>query len=144
MKTKRSTVNYTARIIALGLLAFLFVLTLVRSHAQTADKTTTSPAGIYTLVSIDGKKVPCAINHDGKKMDVQSGTFTVATNDQVKSVMVVSVGDQKDVRVQRIATYSEKNSELTMKWQNGGTTKGRVAGNTLTMTNEGMAYVYQK
>ena len=144
MKTKRSAVNYSARIIALGVLAFLLILTIARGHAQSADQTAASPVGIYTLVSIDGKNVPCSINHEGKKMDVQSGTFTVATNGQITSVMVVSVGDRKDVHVQRTATYTAKNSELTMKWQKAGMTKGRVADKTFTMTNEGMAYVYQK
>jgi hypothetical protein len=37
-----------------------------------------------------------------------------------------------------------KETELTMKWQNAGMTKGRIIGQTFTMTNEGIAYVYRK
>ena len=136
--------NHTPRVIALGVLAILFLLALARASAQTAEKAIASPAGVYTLTSVDGKNVPCTIDHDGKKMEVQSGTFTVSTNGQITSVMTVSVGDRKNLRIERTATYTMKNSELTMKWQNAGMTKGRVAERTLITTNEGMAYVYQK
>lgn len=144
MKANRSAVDYTVRIIAVSLLAFLLLCMLARGQAQTADKAATSPAGVYTLLSVDGKNVPCVINHDGRKMNVQAGTFTITTNGQVTSVMTVSVGDRKDIRIERTATYTVKNSELTMKWQNAGMTKGALAGQTFTMTNEGMAYVYRK
>ena len=144
MKVNRSAIDYTVRIIAISLLAFLLLCMLGRGNAQTADKVATSPTGVYTLVSVDGKNVPCVINHDGRKMDVQSGTFTISTNGQITSVMTVSVADRKNIRVERGASYTVKNSELTMKWQNAGTTKGALAGRTFTMTNEGMAYVYRK
>jgi hypothetical protein len=58
--------------------------------------------------------------------------------------MTFSVGDRKNIRSETRATYTVKELELTMKWQNAGTTKGRIAGQTFTMTNEGMAYVYKK
>jgi len=144
MKTNRSAINYAARSIALGLLAFLFLCALARGHAQTANQAATIPAGVYTLVSVDSKNVPCTIKHGGTTMNVQSGTFTITTNGHITSVMTVSVGDRKDVQVERTATYTAKHSELTMKWQNAGITKGHVAGQTFTMTNEGLAYVYRK
>jgi hypothetical protein len=132
--------NHTPRVIALGVLAVLLLCGLARGHAQTAI----NPAGVYALVSVDGKNVPCTINHDGAKMNVQSGAFTISTNGQITNVMTISVGDRKNVRVETHATYTVKESELTMKWQNAGTTKGRIAGQTFTMTNEGMAYIYKK
>ena len=132
--------HYAPRVIALGVLALLLLFGLARSHAQTAA----SPTGVYQLVSVDGKDVPCTIKHGGTTMNVLSGTFTISTNGQVTSVITVSMGDKKNVRVERQATYTVKESELTMKWQNAGTTKGRVAGQTFTMTNEGMVYIYKK
>lgn len=145
MKTNSALIHpiqkrYTPRVIALGVLALLVLCWLARGQEPTA----VNPTGIYTLVSVDGKDVPCTIEHAGRPMNVQSGTFTIGTNDQVTSVMIVSVGDRKDIRIETHATYTVKESELTMKWQNAGTTKGRVAGQTFTMTNEGMAYVYKK
>ena len=137
-------IDYTPRVIAFVTLVLLFLCALARAQAQTADKATSEPAAVYKLVSVDGKEVPCTIKHDGTTMNVQSGTFTITTNGQTTSVMTASVGDRKDIRVERTATYTVKNSELTMKWPNAGITKGRITGQTFTMTNEGMAYVYRK
>ena len=136
--------HHLPRLIALGLLALLLLGGLARSRAQSANQPAPAASDTYALVSVDGKKVPCTIDHEGTAMQVHSGTFTVTTNGQVTSVMIISVGDKKNVRIERTATYTEKNSELTMKWQNFGMTKGQIAGNTFTMTNEGMAYVYKK
>lgn len=137
--------NHTARFIALGLLAILLLGALSRAHGQTPEKAVVDPAGVYTLVSVDGKTVPCPINHEGTTaMNVQSGTFTITTNGQITSVMTVSVGDRKDMRCETHATYTLAGTELTMKWQNAGMTKGRIAGQTFTMTNENMAFVYRK
>ena len=49
---------------------------------------------------------------------------------EITSVMIVLVGDKKR-SIETHATYTEKNSELTMKWQNAGMTKGRVADKTV-------------
>lgn len=151
MKTKpfttchrRSATNFTPRIIAIAALAGLLLCALTRSHGQPADKATVNPAGTYSLISVDGKAVPCTINHEGTDMNIHSGTFTITTNDQITSVMNISVGEQKDIRIERHATYTQNGAELTMKWQSFGMTKGRVAGQTFIMTNEGMAYIYQK
>lgn len=137
--------NHTARFVALGLLAVLLLGALSRAHGQTAEKAAVDPAGVYTLVSVDGKAVPCTINHEGTTtMDLQSGVFTITTNGHITSVMTVSVGDRRDIRCETHATYTRSGAELSMKWQNAGMTKGRITGNVFTMTNEGMAYIYKK
>jgi len=148
MRTYRTRVNrdrtdYTPRVIAFFVLLVLLLWAAARGQAQAAEKAI-DVAGVYTLMSVDGRSVPSAINHDGRVMNVHSGTLTITTNAQVTSLMTVSVGDRKNLRVERTATYTLTNSELTMKSQNAGTTKGRIVGRTFTMTNEGMAYVYRK
>jgi hypothetical protein len=149
MKTNTTIINpvrnsYTPRLIALGAIAALLLCALARAHGQPAEKTAINPVGTYALVSVDGKTVPGTINHEGTAMNVQSGTFTISTNSQITCVMTVSVGDRKDIRIETRATYTVKDAELTMKWQNAGMTRGSLAGQTFTMTNEGMAFVYQK
>jgi len=149
MKTKTTTSHpvrnsYTARIIALAALAALLLGAWVRVHGEPAEQTGVNPAGTYTLVSVDGKKVPCTIDHEGRAMSVQSGVFTISTNREITSVMTISVGDKKNIRCETHATFTVKGSELTMKWQNAGMTRGRLSGQTFTMTNEGMALVFQK
>lgn len=149
MKTNSSSFgsareDYTPRLIAIMLLAFVLLCALTRARAQTTNQTAIAPSGVYSLVSVDGKTVPCTIDHEGTAMFVQSGTFTISTNGQITSVMTISVGDRKDRRIDTHATYTLRDTELTMKWRNAGTTKGRVAGQTFTMKNEGMTYVYRK
>jgi hypothetical protein len=142
-RVNRHRTDYTPRVIAFLLLFVLLLCAAARGQAQAVEQAS-SVAGVYTLMSVDGRSVPSTINHDGKGMNVHSGTFTVTTNGQVTSVMTVSVGDRKNLRVERTATYTLTNSELTMKWQNAGITKGRIVDQTFTMTNESVAYVYRK
>lgn len=144
VKAGPAQTNHTPRIIALGVLALLLLGALTRGHAQSANRSATDPVGLYTLSSVDGKPVPCTINHEGRVMEVLSGTFIISTNNQITSVMTVSVGDRKNIRIETHATFKLKNSELSMKWKNAGTTKGGVVGQTFTMTNEGMVYLYQR
>lgn len=136
--------NYTARILALGILAALLLAALARVHGGETPKPAADPTGVYALLSVDGKTVPCTVNHDGTAMEVQSGSFTITTNKQCTSVMTVSVGDRKNVRCETRATYKQAGSELTMQWQGAGQTKGRVSGPTFAMTNEGMVFIYRK
>jgi len=137
-------INHTPRILALVTLAILLLCAVARGRGQTPDPTTTSPADIYTLASVDGKSVPCIINHEGPAMTVQSGTFTITTNGRITSVMTVPVGDRKNVRAERAAAYTVKHSELTMPWKNAGRTRGRVAGQTFTMNHEVVMHLYRR
>ena len=137
--------QHIPRLVALGLLLALALCALARGRAQTTDRPAVNPAGEYQLASVDGKSLPCTIDHGGTPMIIQSGRFTITTtNHQCLSVMTVSVGDRKDIRIETRATYTLDGSDLTMKWQNAGTTRGRVAGQTFTMTNEGRAFVFKK
>lgn len=144
MKTNPHTCpTNDVRVLAIGIITALLLSAVVRVHGQTTTAPSIGLTGVYTLTSVDGKTVPCMIDHEGTAMNVQSGSFTI-TNGHCLSVMTVSVGDRKDIRCETRARYTVEGSELTMQWQNAGMTKGSVAGNTFTMTNEGMAYVYNK
>src|ERR1041385_3610434 len=35
------------------------------------------PTGAYTLVTVNGSKVPTTVSHEGSAIEVRSGTFTV-------------------------------------------------------------------
>jgi hypothetical protein len=36
------------------------------------------PVGTYSLVTVDGNKVPCAVQHEGHAMTINSGKKTIA------------------------------------------------------------------
>ena len=102
-----------------------------------------NPAGIYTLVSVDGKQVPCTITHEGAAVTVKSGLFTISGDGTCSSKVIFSVANS-DVNREVKATFTREGAKLTMKWQGAGTTIGSVEGNTFTMDNEGMVFAYRK
>jgi hypothetical protein len=110
-------------------------------HAKAASET--SLAGTYRLVSLDGNKVPCTVQHEGVTMNVKSGGFTINSDGTCSSKMVFSVSGKEASREVK-ATYTREGSKLTMKWEGAGTTKGTLESDTFTMNNEGMILVYKK
>lgn len=102
------------------------------------------PVGNYTLASIDGKNVPCALTHGGHAMTVNSGSFLINADGTCHSKMLFTVGTGGEVNREVKATYTQRGAMLTMKWEGAGTTIGNVEGNTFTMTNEGMVLTYRK
>jgi len=102
------------------------------------------PVGNYALVSVDGKQVPCTVQHDGQSVAVKSGTFTINPDGTCSSRVAFSApsGDEHSREVK--AQYTQQGSKLTMKWEGAGTTTGTVEGDTFTMNNEGMIFRYRK
>lgn len=101
-------------------------------------------SGVYTLVSVNGKAVPSSVSHDGNALQVRSGSFTINADGtcSTKTVFVPPAGQEATREVS--ATYTKDGAKLTMQWQGAGMTTGTVEGNTFTMDNEGMLFVYKK
>ncbi len=109
-----------------------------------ATTAASDPAGTYTLVSIDGKPVPCTISHEGASPTIKSGTFIINSDGTCTSTMLFSVPPGGDSTREVHATFTREGSTLTMRWQGAGITTGTVQGNTFTMNNEGMALAYRR
>jgi hypothetical protein len=103
-----------------------------------------SPAGVYTLVSVNGSKLPATISHDGARLEVLSGTFTIGEDSTCSSRMVFIPPNGQEVVREVKATYTQTGGKLRMKWAGAGLTTGTVKDNTFTMDNEGMLLSYQK
>lgn len=103
-----------------------------------------NPSGVYTLASVNGVHVPGDISHEGTSLKVLSGTMTINTDGTTnsKTVFVSPAGTEMTREV--TATYTKNGSRLAMQWQGAGTTVGTVQGDTFTMINEGMEFVYSK
>ncbi len=109
--------------------------------------TTTPPsdvAGTYRLQSVDGKTLPAGVSHDGHKLEIRSGAFTIQTNGTCSSHMVFVPPSGSEATRDVKATYTLDGTTLRMQWEGAGKTMGSVLGNTFTMTNEGMVLVYQR
>ena len=102
------------------------------------------PTGVYSLVSVNGNKVPASVSHEGATLQVRSGSFTIKADGTcgTKTVFVPPSGQEATREVN--ATYTREGSKLTMQWQGAGTTTGTIEGNSFTMDNEGMVLVYKK
>jgi hypothetical protein len=100
-----------------------------------------SPVGTYALVSIDGNKVPCTLQHEGHTMAIDSGAFIINPDGTCSSKMVLS---GRDSAIEVKASYTRQDSKLTMHWQGAGMTTATVEGDSFTMNNEGMVFAYRK
>jgi hypothetical protein len=149
MKTNSIATNVvletsTSRILALGLLALLLLLALTGCKNTASTNAEIHPAGVYTLVSVDGKSVPCDLTHEGASPTIKSGVFTVNADGTCRSLITFALPERGDMSREVKATYTRAGAELTMRWEGAGTTKGQLNGNQFTMNNEGMIFSYQK
>ena len=128
----------------LGLLALSLAVVWIGCKHTSQVATDPNPAGTYTLVSVDGKPVPCRLTHEGANVIMKSASFIISTNGTCDSKSVFCVESYPDVHREVKATYTLEGSKLTMKWEGAGMTTGNIEGNKFTMNNEGMIMVYQK
>jgi len=136
--------TYIPRIVALGLLAILMLLAMTGCKNETRTAADINPAGVYTLVSVNDKSVPCTLTHEGAAMTVKSGVFTINADGSCLSQITFAVPPHQDINREVKATYTRQGAELTMQWEGAGMTKGQINGSTFTMNNEGMVFSYRK
>ncbi len=123
----------------------LFVAAVSAGCQRNAKQTENSnPAGNYALVSVDGKQVPCTVEHEGHTITVKSGAFIINADGTCSSKSVFSGPSGGDVHREVKATYTRQGATLEMRWEGAGMTTGTVNGNTFTMNNEGMILAYKK
>ena len=113
-----------------------------KQRAETAEVGTA--AGVYTLVTVNGNRLPTSVAHDGTQLQVRSGSFTINADGtcSTKTVFVPPSGTEATREVS--ATYAREGSKLTLQWKGAGQTAGTLQGKTLTMENEGMVLVYER
>src|SRR6185369_12458700 len=68
------------------LLATGLLLSACKPEAKVAK--VSDPAGVYTLVSVNGNPVPASISHDGTALQVRSGTFNIKADGMCSSKTV--------------------------------------------------------
>ena len=148
MKTDKNRIPLKLSALAGHLLQLLFLLAvgLLVSACQPEAKVAASPdpTGVYALVTVNGNQVPASVSHEGVALQVRSGTFTINSDGtcSTKTSFVPPSGPEATREVH--ATYTKEGSKLTMQWAGAGTTSGTIEGNTFTMNNEGMLFVYRK
>ena len=104
----------------------------------------TDIAGVYTLVAVNGANVPATLEHDGAKLVIRSGAFTINADGTCHSKMVFLPPSGPEATRKVNATYTRRGPKLLMQWEGAGITDGTVEGDTFTMNNEGMVLFYRR
>jgi hypothetical protein len=109
-----------------------------------AGRTEPNPVGTYALESVDGKALPCTLQHEGQSPTIKSGTFVINADGTCSSKVNFSLPTGGDNSREVKATFKRDGAKLTMKWEGAGTTTGMVESNTFTLNNEGMTFTFRK
>ena len=100
--------------------------------------------GTYTLVTVDGNKVPNTPVPEGSGPQVQSGSFTLNADRSVTHATNFGQVDGKELAPVSSGTYTLDDSRLSFQWKDGGTTTATLEEKTLTLDWEGAIFVYRK
>ena len=147
MKTNENFTSVKSTQILKPVLWFFLIccgLLIVACQQEANVSKDTKINGVYNLVSVDGNTLPAKINHDGVNLEVRSGSFTINADGTcgTKTTFVPPNGSETIREVS--ASFNKSGSKLTMNWKGAGTTTGTIEGNTFTMNNEGMIFIYKK
>ncbi|MBC8868389.1 MAG: hypothetical protein H8E44_03175 [Planctomycetes bacterium] len=137
------TVVSVGKLLQLNLLlvAGLFLST---TQATAQDVDDNGPTGVYTLVTVNGSKLPAKVSHGDVAIQVRSGTFTINADGTCSSRVVFGSPSGADVTRKVNATYTREGAKLNMQWEGAGKTAGAFEGDSFTMNNEGMVFAYKK
>ena len=131
------------RWIAIAAIALLAITALSGCKSRSTASAGVNPVGLYNLVSVDGKTLPCSVAHAGSPT-VKSGVFTFNADGTCASKIIMSTPSGSEVTREVKATYTCEGSKLTMKWAGAGTTTGTLTNDSFTMNNEGIVFAYRK
>lgn len=101
-------------------------------------------AGTYALVSVDANPLPATVNHGGTALEVRSGSFTIGADGRCSSTTVFLPPSGRETVREVHAVFAKDGATLTMWWEGAGTTTGAVDGNTFTLHNEGLLFLYRR
>jgi hypothetical protein len=146
MKTKQNHKSATLSTKHALQLVFLLTAGILLSACKQETKVAAGadPTGVYALVSVNGNAVPASISHDGTALQVRSGSFTIKADGTCGTKTVFGPPSGQEATRDVSATYTKEGSKLTLQWQGAGMTTGTIEGNTFTMDNVGMVFVYKK
>ncbi|MEX0330738.1 MAG: hypothetical protein AB3N64_04880 [Puniceicoccaceae bacterium] len=100
--------------------------------------------GTFRLVEVDGKTMPAELAHGGVSMVVLEGKLVFSEGGNCDSLTVFKPLSGEEIIREVKATFTQDGETLTMNWIGAGVTVGTIDGQTFSMNNEGMIFVYEK
>ncbi len=125
-------------------LAVLVGLALVACTTTPRRCDTQFAAGVYTLVTVDGRELPATVKHGDDFVEVRSGLLKIGIDGTCQSTTVFAPPTGRAVSREVRADCVVEGERWTMRWKGAGTTSGTLEGATFTMNNEGLQFVYRK
>ncbi len=121
----------------------LFVVAIVLAActpAPGADDIT----GTYTLVSVEGNPLPYNPAHEVGAPEIMSSTLALASDSTFQITITFATSPGNPVSRDMKGTYSLDEGALSFDWEGAGITPATHEGDTITILNEGLSFVYQK
>lgn len=131
---------------------FLAVMLLAAAVSCGGDKTTGPTAatitGTWTLQSVNGSALPYTVAQTGaNKVEVTADVLTIASSSFTQTTTVRSTinGQVTTQSVSDAGTYTLNGTAASFRFNSDGSTgTGSFSGSTLTVAEDGFAYVYTK
>jgi hypothetical protein len=103
-----------------------------------------NPTGTYTLLNVNANSVPYTFTTEGVSITIKKGLFTINSDGTCIRNITLASPNKPEISNDVKATYTLAGSTLTMNWERAGIMTGTVTGNTFTMDDRGMVFVFQK
>lgn len=113
-------------------------------HFATAQDGQPNEVGVYTLINVDGIKLPATVSHGDVEIEVQSGTFAFNADGTCESTVLFGPPSRDPITRKVTANYTRDGNEVKMNWRGAGKTVGSFEGDRFSMNNEGMMFNYEK
>jgi hypothetical protein len=130
-----------SKLVMMGLSVMGLCLPAGRAASDTTQ--TSDHQGTYTLVTVNGNKLPYTPPHKGGAPQVLSGNITLNADGTFASAMSYNLPTGV-VSQQFSGTYTRDGSRFSLQWKGAGTTTATLEGNTFTMDNEGSLFAYRR
>ena len=112
--------------------------------ANPTETKTLDYTGIYNLITIDGNNLPYTPSHEGNTLQVQSSTFILNTDAAFEMTMTYKRQSGEIFNQDFSGTYTLNNYTFTFHWQGAGKNTAALEGDSFTMNNEGLLFLYRK
>ena len=128
---------------SLSLIIFVAISSVACRHNE-EQKSRVDGIGSYSLISVNGSRLPATVEHHGTPIYIASGELFIERDSSCTSTTIFGPPGGSPITRTVKAVYKQRGKNLTLRWENGGQTSGSIEGITFTMNNEGMEFFYEK
>ena len=130
----------------------LMLLALMLPLAACGDDSTgpgeTNITGTYTLQTVGGSPLPATLDQRGAdRLQITAGRTTLnqdRTFSQSLTLRITQSGAVTTTEFPLNGTYTQNNNAIIFRYNDGEEAAGSISGNTLTITDEGLVFVFRK